>query len=46
MGLAEDGERSSLMSFLARDFEELEDQLKAENDGKSVSDARKEDKQY
>lgn len=36
VGLAEDGERSSLMSFLTRDFEELEDQLKPENDGKSL----------
>lgn len=33
MGLAEDGERSSLMSFLTRDYEELEDQLRSENDG-------------
>lgn len=33
MGLAEDGQRSSLMSFLTRDFEELEDQLRSENDG-------------
>jgi hypothetical protein len=43
VGLAEDGERSSLMSFLTRDFEELEDQLKAENDGKfdSVLDSHK-----
>ncbi|EEA20883.1 hypothetical protein TMatcc_000881 [Talaromyces marneffei ATCC 18224] len=32
VGLAEDGERSSLMSFLTRDYEELEDQLKPEND--------------
>ena len=40
MGLAEESERSSLMSFLTRDFEELEDQLKPENDGKfdSVSE--------
>lgn len=36
VGLAEDNERASLMSFLTRDFEELEDQLKPENDGKSV----------
>lgn len=36
VGLAEDGERSSLMSFLTRDFEELEDQLKPENDGKLI----------
>lgn len=34
MGLAEESERSSLISFLTRDFEELEDQLKPENDGK------------
>ncbi|GAM36896.1 hypothetical protein TCE0_022f06354 [Talaromyces pinophilus] len=32
VGLAEESERSSLISFLTRDFEELEDQLKPEND--------------
>lgn len=43
VGLAEDAERASLMSFLVRDFEELEDQLRPENDGKvdSVYDSNR-----
>ena len=41
VGLAEDGERASLMSFLTRDFEELEDQLKLENDGEHDVPARR-----
>lgn len=35
VGLAEGSERPSLISFLVRDFEDLEDQLKSENDGKT-----------
>lgn len=33
VGLCSDTERSTLISFLARDFDELEEKLKSENDG-------------
>lgn len=33
VGLADENERASLMSFLARDFDDLADLLKPENDG-------------
>jgi hypothetical protein len=36
VGLAEDRERSSLISFLSRDFDDLENQLQSDNDGKFV----------
>lgn len=35
VGLSSDSERSAVVSFLARDFDDLEDQLKSDNDGKS-----------
>lgn len=34
VGLCSDQERSTLISFLSRDFDELEDQLKSKTDGK------------
>jgi hypothetical protein len=36
VGLSSDQERATLVSFLARDLEELEDRLKPSNDGKSL----------
>lgn len=36
LGLSGDDERSTLRSFLSKDFEDLEDQLKSENDRTST----------
>lgn len=37
VGLTSDHERSTMISFLSRDFDELEEKLKPQSDSKSAS---------